>query len=240
MARNRANIEAFEDAIEDSGDSILTFEIASLYIDFINIFLVIAGIRNGTQLEFALGGRRKYVPDKMCADLIRTIQQFPNLRAQQFGTRAIIVWNSRRVTDQELAYSWATNGNIGLTDPASYFANTGKLLGTPYGYPSFSEDPATSGYWNIEVTISFQRPESNEATKRSNSLCGGIYNTANPDDLRGVRYILDNVTQIVGMSMPYPFLDVKIVGVELTVIPPVKRRKTRGRRRGKLQTRRHK
>ena len=236
--RNAEHMDEFEEAAAGENDAGLFFELASFNIDLINIFLVAVGVRNGTQLE--IESVENIMPEPMLADFLQMLNSFPNMRARNFGGRAIIVWNPTRVTDAELANSWATAGNAGHSNNNVYFANTAKLLGTPYGYPTYTRNPRTGGSWNIRVSISMWSNEENggEPTTEMNSLCGGAFDVTIPNDLAGAAFIYENAKMLEGETMPYPFLNVQISGIEFDRRGPRGVRGGGERRRARC-TRRH-
>jgi hypothetical protein len=233
--RNAAYISEMEEAMTASAepnnneaavDDLFYYGLSELYIDFLNIVLVITGVRNGTQTERIAD----FFTEEMLADFqTELVVTYPHLDARQFkAERPLIVWNRERITEAELAHSWAAEGNMNRANNIAYFRNTARLLGTPVGYPSYTNNVAIRGDWNLEVTFAFQDGE----ITQMGSLCGGVFRADIQDDLRAVPFIKHNVEQILHQKFYHPSIDVEMSGIEEKITYPVgqKRRRMRGGR----------
>ncbi len=183
------------------------------YIDFINIFCLLNGIRNGIHLDCFIsansiirskGDDIEYNDLEMnyMNDLINELTRMslhgecPEFK-YSLGNE-ITIWDPSKVPSSAVLHSWAfePDGGRSLYDP--YWKNTGILLGNHLGYPTMVEK-ADAGVWNLSITLSF-----NGKPLAGISLCGGIYNSKNPADLDSIHYIRNFLLPLIGKPIYNP------------------------------------
>lgn len=198
--------------------------VACAYTDFINVFCLLNGVRNGVHLDcFPSANAIQFVRDDeagysgSCDDykyIQRLLTELTRMGLQgecpefKYSQRyEITIWDPAKVPNNVALHSWAFEGDCGRTLEDPYWKNNAILLGNHLGYPTLldysfmAEENAhpDHGVWSLTLTFHL-----NGDALDYMSLCGGSYNAGNPSDLDSIRYIRDFLLQYVGKPMYNP------------------------------------
>jgi len=159
-----------------------------VYVDFLNIACLLAGVRNGVHLDTIVDNE----------ELIYNLTTELTRLGYDFNTRyETTIWNTEKITRQQIMNSWAFQGD--QDKGSDYWANNAILLGNDAGYPSFTIDPKKQGSWSLMLTLNYDGYRCHPI-----SIMGGCYDKSKQDDLRSIKIIRGFLLTLVGAGLYNP------------------------------------
>ncbi len=158
-----------------------------IYVDYLNLACLFAGVRNGVHLDSIQND-----------ELMYNLTEELTLLGYNFNTRyETTVWNSDKITMEQVENSWAFKGDQG--QPDEYWVNNALLLGNSLGYPTFTKEALHRGSWSLNLRLN-----SNRNTSYPISMMGGCYDKTKEDDLRSIKIIKVFLESLIGHSLYNP------------------------------------
>lgn len=178
-------------------------EYPELYVDYLNIACLLAGVRNGVHLDTIHN-----------EELMYNLTNELKLMGYDFNTRfETTIWNTSKISSEQLLHSWAFEGDMRNKNDPTYWANTAALLGNSYGYPTFTTDIEKRGSWSLMLRLN-----SNRNCSYPISMMGGCYDKTKENDLNSIKIIKAFLETLIGHSLYNPNGDmVYLEKVELQV-----------------------
>jgi hypothetical protein len=186
------------------------FIISLAYTDFINVFCLINGVRNGIHLDnftqtstLIFGGDSGFNAESttyiynILFELTRLnlVGKCPEFK--YYSRFEVTIWDPKKVPNEIVLNSWAFQGDAGRNYNDPYWKNNAILFGNHLGYPSYSKD--NPGIWSLNLIFSM-----NGIPLEPVSMCGGYYDKSKPNDLDSIKYIKDFLQKIVGKELYNP------------------------------------
>ena len=166
-------------------------EYPELYIDYLNVACLLASVRNGIHLDNIQND-----------ELIYNLTEELALLGYKFNTRyETTVWNSDKITMDQVLNSWAFRGDQCQSD--EYWANNGILLGNSLGYPTFTKEALDRGSWSLNLRLNCNRN-----TCYPISMMGGCYDKTKRDDLCSIKIIKTFLESLIGHGLYNPNGDI--------------------------------
>ena len=158
-----------------------------IYVDYLNLACLLGGVRNGVHLD-------NIQDDELLYNLTEELM----LLGYKFNTRyETTVWNSDKITSEQVEHSWAFEGDQCQSD--EYWANNGILLGNSEGYPTFTREALHRGSWSLNLRLNCNRN-----TSYPISMMGGCYDKTKEDDLRSIKIIKTFLESFIGHGLYNP------------------------------------
>jgi hypothetical protein len=178
-------------------------EYPDIYVDYLNIACLLAGLRNGIHLDTIQNEELMY-------NLTNELKLLGYDSNTRFETT---IWNTSKITNEQVLHSWAFEGDVKNMNNPDYWANNALLLGNDLGYPTFTTDPLKKGSWSLNLRLNCNRNCSYPI-----SMMGGCYDKMKQDDLRSIKNIKVFLEPLIGHSLYNPNGDiVYLEKVELDV-----------------------
>jgi hypothetical protein len=162
-----------------------------IYVDYLNLACLFAGVRNGVHLDNIQNDELMY---NLTEELV--------LLGYKFNTRyETTIWNLDKITMDQVEDSWAFKGDA--CQPDEYWVNNAILLGNSLGYPTFTNEALHRGSWSLNLRIN-----SNRNTSYPISMMGGCYDKTKEDDLRSIKIIKIFLESLIGHELYNPNGDI--------------------------------
>jgi len=166
-------------------------DISEIYVDYLNLACLFAGVRNGVHLDNIQND-----------ELIYNLTEELTLLAYKFNTRyETTVWNSDKITMEQVENSWAFTGDQCQSD--EYWKNNALLLGNDAGYPTYTKEALHRGSWSLNLRLNCNRNCSYPI-----SMMGGCYDKTKEDDLRSIKIIKVFLESLIGHGLYNPNGDI--------------------------------
>jgi hypothetical protein len=194
-------LKEFNEILKTSLGSKVNYE---WYVDFLNVFCVLNGVRNGAHLDTC-------TDSKVISRLLTGLECFPLIMSNKRWETTI--WDSTKVTETQVKNSWAFQGDFSKKGDTEYWKNTGILLGNDKGYPTYTTDPEKRGLWSLNLTLNVGQHV--QHSSRYISMMGGCYDRTKADDLASVEVIQKFLQGLVGIALFHPDRMIFLEKVEL-------------------------
>lgn len=174
-----------------------------IYVDYLNLACLLGGVRNGVHLD-----------NIQNEELIYNLTEELMLLGYNFNTRyETTVWNSDKITSEQVQNSWAYEGDIKNQNNSEYWANNAVLLGNTAGYPTFTKEALHRGSWSLNLRLNYNRN-----TSYPISMMGGCYDKRKENDLCSIKIIKVFLESFIGHGLYNPNGDrVYLEKVELQI-----------------------